>query len=51
MTKQELLKRLMELMADDDYEQAHIDADKALLEYIADEAISVLHQRVARWYG
>jgi hypothetical protein len=40
LTKEELLKKLKECDDNDDNEEAHSDADQALLEYINDEEIT-----------
>ena len=53
MTKAELLKRLLELELVNllDAEAAHSQADVALLDYIDDEDIKVVYDRVKKWYA
>lgn len=53
MDKQRLLEVLREIADRDDAdaERWHIDADKALLEYIDDEEVSEAHGAVALYCG
>lgn len=52
MTKQELIQRLVEISEQfDDIEVSHIEADKALLEYINDEAVTDAFDVVPKWYA
>lgn len=50
MTKEELLYKLAQAATDHDKENAHFDADLALLEYINDPDISAAYGRVEKWY-
>ncbi len=34
-----------------DWERSHLDADRALLQYIGDERVDKLHDRLAPWYA
>jgi hypothetical protein len=55
MTRDELLAKLRALAGDDDEhtdtEQVHVDADRALLEYIADQEITDAFDEVGKWYA
>lgn len=51
MTKDELLTKLAECAADEDTEQAHLDADIALVEFIADEEVDTAYEAVRKWYA
>jgi len=51
MTKSELLKKLIELKDIDDTESIHIEADRALLDYIADSAITEAFEQIPKWYA
>ena len=51
MTRDELLKRLIELAEDQDCEIAHSNADEALLAYINDEEITTAFINVCKWYS
>lgn len=52
MTKDELLARLAELDTNDrDTEIVHIDADKALREYINDADVSEAYNKIHKWYA
>lgn len=50
--KQELLKRLKELEKHSQYdpETAHMNADKALLEYINDVTVTTAFNEINKWY-
>lgn len=51
MTKEQLLARLVECINSCDTENAHSDADDALIEYIADEEIAEAYRAVDKWYA
>ena len=53
MTKQELVSILTKLYNDGDYDQeeAHIDADNALIDYIDDVEIQKAYSRIGKWYA
>lgn len=53
MSIDELIERLHEIQAEhgDDYEATHCEADSALLEYIGDVRVDVLHADLAPWYA
>jgi len=49
--KQKLLGRLEELAQYGDTEHSHIEADKALLDYINDKEIGEAFDNVKKWYA
>mgnify|MGYP001601057558 FL=1 len=53
MTKQELLDKLdaLAIKSEQDAEGPHIDADEALLDYIADEDIRAAYYKIDRWFA
>lgn len=51
MTKDELLFRLAGCAENPDEEQAHCEADAALVEYIADDEIAAAYDKVGKWYA
>lgn len=51
MTKEELIVKLKECSENGDLEQAHIDADDALLEYINDPEITQAFNSCEKWYS
>lgn len=51
MTKEELLAKLKELKSNSDCEDAHIEADDALLDYINDQEISESYGAIGKWYA
>lgn len=51
MTKQELLKKLIELHKDTREEDNHIEADNLLLEYINNEEITTAFNKIDKWYS
>lgn len=52
-TKDELLYKLMMLVSNDEHddEVSHIIADKALLEYISNEEVTKMFNKIGRWYA
>ena len=48
---EKLLKELKELQKGKDPEREHQSADKALLGYINDKAVTKEFNKVTRWYG
>ena len=50
MTKTELLNKLQECQ-NEDTEGGHLDADRALLEYINDEDVTVAFKNISKWYA
>lgn len=50
-TRDEILKKLKQLADCDDTEEAHVDADDLLLDYIADEEITAAYKAVPKWYA
>lgn len=50
-TREELIALLRELAAVLDQEDAHMVADKMLLEYIDDEGIAEAYDAIAKWYA
>jgi hypothetical protein len=51
MNKEELLAKLVELQQQDDLEWSHEAADKALLAYINDPAITEAFEALDKWYA
>lgn len=51
MEKQDLLDKLKLLEQSGDYEAAHFDADRMLLQYINDPDISEAFKSVPKWYA
>jgi hypothetical protein len=51
MTNDELLDRLRELGESDDPEDAHYEADRALLAFIADDAVTKAFEAIDKWYA
>jgi hypothetical protein len=51
MTKEELIQKLKDLGQSHDEEDAHLQADKALLRYINDKEISKLFWEIPKWYA
>jgi hypothetical protein len=60
MTKDELLKRLAEIMAKfenprlnprGDQERCHAEADGALLEFIGDPDVTIAYGEIPKWYA
>lgn len=51
MTRDELLRALRDLAANDDLGEAHIDADDALLIYINDPEITAAYVAISKWYA
>ena len=51
ITKDALLQKLDACRTDTDREQAHIDADDALLDYINDPEILEAYQKIEKWYA
>lgn len=51
MTRDELLLRLKEIPEMYDTENAHIQADEALLAYINDAEISVAWGKIDKWFA
>lgn len=49
--KEELLAILDACVKDTDPERAHAVADAALIDYIADPAVTRAYERITRWYG
>lgn len=51
MSKEKLLKCLRRLKKSDDTENAHWEADEALLEFIDDADIMIAYKAIAKWYA
>lgn len=51
MSKEELLERLRTAGEDPDTEDAHADADQALIDFIDDEEIRTAYEDVPKWYA
>lgn len=51
MTKDELLKELRRCQQNDDREEAHSDADTAILKFINDKEIEAAYDAVEKWYA
>lgn len=51
MNRQELIQKLIELRSVGDVEKAHKDADKLLLEYIGDDAVTQAFTELHKWYA
>lgn len=53
MNKNELLEKLiaLQVLEKSDTCQAHINADKLLLEFIGDERIATAFWKVAKWHA
>ena len=51
MTRAKLLERLRELKDCGASEDAHIEADKALLEFINDQSVTDAFKEIERWYA
>ena len=51
MTKDELLEKLRDLQSHDDIVEAHVKADKALLEFIDDAEIAESYENIDKYYS
>lgn len=51
MEKKELIEKLKHFEQYGDTEGAHIEADKALLEYINDSEIEIAYDNIKKWYA
>ena len=51
MTREELLARLRECIANADAEACHLEADRALLDYINDPEVTALYGQAEKWYA
>lgn len=51
MSKDELLQILSASAKNDDTEDAHADADNALIVYIADKDITKAYEEIHKWYS
>jgi hypothetical protein len=51
MTKKELIEKLKVLQNYGDTEDIHIEADRLLLEFIADEDIKKAYIKIPKWYA
>jgi len=51
MNKDELLKRLLSIKDDGDFEMTHSYADDWLIEYIDDEEIQKAYNDIGKWYA
>jgi hypothetical protein len=51
MTKEQLLIALKNLSNNNDCEEAHVEADGLLLEYINDAEITKAFQQIEKWYA
>ena len=51
MNKDELIRQLNELSNNSDRQEAHIRADKALIDYIDDEEIREAYESIKKWYA
>jgi hypothetical protein len=51
MTKEEVLRALARCKEDGDIEGGHIDADKALIEFINDPDITKAYATIPKWYA
>ena len=51
MNKEDLIKMLNYYQKNLDEEYAHIEADKALLDYIDDEEIKAAFEKIDKWYA
>jgi hypothetical protein len=51
MTRDELLVKLKECEEDGDPEGAHVDADNALIKYLADADIETIYRAITKWYA
>jgi hypothetical protein len=51
MSKEELLKKLKELATGGDPEGAHADADRLLLDFINDPAVTEAFDAIDKWYA
>lgn len=53
MTKKDLIKKLHEIYAspEGDYEEMHVEADTALIEFIDDKEITKAYDRIGKWYA
>lgn len=52
MTVEELLDKLKQIpQGDGNEEELHIEADKALLEYINDERVTAAFRAIPKWYS
>jgi len=49
--KEKLLNKLRKLQGNDDIENAHYDADSALLDFIDDKDINKEYLKIAKWYA
>jgi hypothetical protein len=51
MTKEELVTQLKNLSKINDVEQAHVLADRLLLEYINDSEVTKIFHEIEKWYA
>jgi len=51
MTKEELIFKLKNLIDSADSEDAHIEADNALVEFIGDPDIAIAFSEIRKWYA
>jgi hypothetical protein len=51
VTRDELIERLRKLATLSDPEEAHIEADGALIEYLNDLEIAEAYDAVGKWYA
>jgi hypothetical protein len=51
MTRDELLEQLRELRHETDVEHAHLEADLALLRFIADPEVTEAFEEIRKWYS
>jgi len=51
MTKEELLEALKALIPDSPTEEAHMEADALLLNYINDPEITAAYEALEKWYA
>ena len=49
--KEKLIKQLGELSKSDDTETAHAEADKLILNYLDDEEIKAVYDKIKKWYA
>ena len=49
--KEKLIKQLGELSKSDDTETAHAEADKLILNYLDDEEIKEMYDKIKKWYA
>lgn len=51
LTKAKLLEELRRCASDMDEEKGHIEADRLLIAYIADEEIANVYNDMCKWYS